>query len=142
MDPIQFPTLYLAGPLFSEADRRYNLHLKETLERAGFRVYLPQLAGETAPHRSPEEDRALFLRHRNALDESDMVVANCDGPDTDSGTAWEMGYAVARGKPVFALRTDHRYLDDHRRINLMLAESARLATSLEELLRVLSSGRN
>lgn len=34
------------------------------------------------------------------------AFAVLDGVDVDSGTAWEIGYAYARGKPIIGLRTD------------------------------------
>ena len=36
-----------------------------------------------------------------------FVVANTDGPDPDSGTSWECGYAY-RKKPVILFPTDFR----------------------------------
>jgi nucleoside 2-deoxyribosyltransferase len=32
--------IYLDGPLFSEAERRFNHRLTSTLEEAGFRVFM------------------------------------------------------------------------------------------------------
>ncbi len=34
--------IYLAGPLFSEAERSFNDRLTQRLEKQGFRVFLPQ----------------------------------------------------------------------------------------------------
>ena len=61
-----------------------------------------------------------------ALDWADMVVACMDGPDPDSGTAWECGYAYAKGKPIVCFRTDFRISGDTKGApyNLMLTESA------------------
>jgi len=61
-----------------------------------------------------------------ALDWADMVVACMDGPDPDSGTAWECGYAFAMGKPIVCYRTDFRISGDTAGApyNLMLTESA------------------
>jgi nucleoside 2-deoxyribosyltransferase len=61
-----------------------------------------------------------------AIDWADMVVACMDGPDPDSGTAWECGYAYAKGKPVICYRTDFRITGDTEGApyNLMLSESA------------------
>ena len=42
------------------------------------------------------------------LDWSEAVVAVMDGSDPDSGTAWERGYAYARGKPIITFRSDFR----------------------------------
>jgi nucleoside 2-deoxyribosyltransferase len=55
-----------------------------------------------------------------------MVVACMDGADPDSGTAWECGYAYAKGKPIVCYRTDFRISGDTAGApyNLMLSESA------------------
>jgi nucleoside 2-deoxyribosyltransferase len=37
--------VYLAGPLFAGAERRFNLELTEKLGALGFRVFLPQRNG-------------------------------------------------------------------------------------------------
>ncbi len=129
--------IYLAAPLFTEAELRYNRYLRDLLVQAGCQVYLPQEQGEEARHRSEAEDRMIFKRHLKALQESEIVVAVCDGPDADSGTAWEMGYACALGKHGIALRTDPRRLDARRRINLMLEQSFVLVDSAEQLVPAL-----
>jgi nucleoside 2-deoxyribosyltransferase len=67
------------------------------------------------------------------------VVGIIDGADADSGTAWEMGYAAAQGKPVYALRTDFRKVGLHEHVNLMLEQSATLVKSRDDLLRALGS---
>lgn len=34
--------LYLAGPLFSEAERQYNIRLREMMGEHGYELFLPQ----------------------------------------------------------------------------------------------------
>ena len=76
----------------------------------------------------PETQHAIgfpsfgFTRSRltGALDNCKVVVAVLDGPDADSGTSVEMGYARGRGKRVIGVRTDFRSSKDHG-LNLMLA---------------------
>ena len=46
--------IYLAGPLFSEAERRFNLELTHRLEAMGFDVFLPQRDG--VEHDGPPYD--------------------------------------------------------------------------------------
>ena len=41
------------------------------------------------------------------IDWADGLVAIVDGPDPDSGTSWEVGYAF-RKKPIVMVRTDFR----------------------------------
>ena len=117
--------IYLAGPLFSIAEQTLNGELARFLESRGFEVWLPQ---EHEPRRKKGEAaaKAIFRMDVEALDRADMVVACMDGPDPDSGTAWECGYAYAKGKPIVCYRTDFRISGDTEGApyNLMLSESA------------------
>jgi nucleoside 2-deoxyribosyltransferase len=131
--------IYLAAPLFSEAERNYNLVLHDLLEAHLFDVYLPQEVGDTSHARCREENGAIFAQHLRTLQDIDIVVAVIDGADADSGTSWEMGYAYALGKKIVALRTDFRIAGHHERVNLMLEESARVVTAKEDLPRALGS---
>ena len=113
--------LYLAGSLFSLAEQGFNADLARFLETEGFDVWLPQ---EHEPR--AKTARAIFEMDVAAIDAADMVVACMDGPDPDSGTAWECGYAFAKGKPIVCYRTDFRVSGDTEGApyNLMLTESA------------------
>jgi nucleoside 2-deoxyribosyltransferase len=64
------------------------------------------------------------------------VVAVLDGAQVDDGTAWELGWAHARGIPIFGLRTDRRTAQQpDEPVNLMIFESLRrLVTSSDDLL--------
>ena len=57
----------------------------------------------------------------------------------DDGTAWEIGWAHARGIPVYGLRTDQRLSQQpDEPVNLMIFVSLRhLCASIEELLAAL-----
>lgn len=67
-------------------------------------------------------------------------MAVCDGAQVDDGTAWEIGWAHARGIPVWGLRTDRRVSQQpDEPVNLMILESLRrLCTSVDELLAALA----
>ena len=131
--------VYLAAPLFSEAERVFNTSVARLLRTHLFDVHLPQEAGDDSDTRDIQEQERLFLFNKTALENSDFIVAIIDGADADSGTAWEMGYAFALGKPVIALRTDFRRVGHHEYVNLMLEQSAKVVVSTEELLRALQS---
>ena len=53
---------------------------------------------------------------------ADLVLAILDGSDVDSGTAAEIGFAFALGKPIYGLRGDLRWSGDNlgTRINLQV----------------------
>lgn len=134
--------IYLAGPLFSRAELEYNLKLKDMLLNNGFSVFLPQEEAEdSAPGRENQNQECIFMKCTEGVDASDLVVAVLDGVDVDSGTAWEIGYAYAKGKPVIGLRTDFRELADGI-VNLMVEMSiVSLARDEEELLKMLEKFR-
>jgi nucleoside 2-deoxyribosyltransferase len=119
-------TIYLAGPLFTHAERVWNAELARRLRDRGYRVILPQEAdAEVAAGAGQSVGRALYQNSVTALEECDAVVAFLDGSDPDSGTAWECGYATKLGRPVIGVRTDLRNAGDEAQepINLMLSQS-------------------
>jgi nucleoside 2-deoxyribosyltransferase len=113
--------LYLAGPLFTDAERAFNAALAARLEGAGHRVFLPQRDSPQARGRGYAA--RIFKADRAGLEAAEAVVAVCDGALVDDGTAWEIGYACARGIPVIGLRTDVRIAGREERFNLMVQES-------------------
>ena len=121
-------TIYLAGPLFTAAERAFNRRLGDLLVQRGYEVWLPQ---EHEP--ASRAARDIFLTDVEGLDSSDVVVANMDGPDPDSGTCWECGYAYKK-KPIIVYRTDFRKPGDTKTspYNLMLNESADEVVDLSE----------
>ena len=70
-----------------------------------------------------EVNARVGRRNAEFLDRCDGVLAVLDGADVDSGTAAEIGYAMARGKPVVGLRTDLRPGGDNQAtpVNLQVA---------------------
>jgi nucleoside 2-deoxyribosyltransferase len=129
--------LYLAAPLFSAAERKYNQYLAELLRNNLFEVYLPQDTGDDSHTRDTGAHQVIFKQNLAALEATDTIVAVIEGADADSGTSWEMGYAYARGIPVISIRTDFRMAGHHEHVNLMLEQSSAMVHSEEELLALL-----
>jgi nucleoside 2-deoxyribosyltransferase len=93
--------LYLAGPLFSAAERAWNEELAAALRNGGHEVFLPQ------DNESGLDAARIFSTDVGGIDRADALVAIMDGPDPDAGTAWEVGYAYGK-KPIVLVRTDFR----------------------------------
>ena len=116
--------LYLAGPLFTGAERSWNAELSAELRGGGHEVFLPQ---EQEPGMDPA---GIFSTDVAGIDWADALVAIVDGPDPDSGTAWECGYAFGK-KPIVVVRTDFRHqASGGASYNAMLAESATVRLAL------------
>lgn len=133
-------TIYLAAPLFSEAEQEFNRKLRDQITERGFSVFLPQEdSNDTTDMRHEEKQSYIFQQNLDAIDNSDIIVAILDGgSDVDSGTAWELGYAFANKKPVLALKTDFRTLGSEGIVNLMIEVSAdSLTTDISGLMDAL-----
>ena len=111
-------SIYLAAPLFTQAEVAFNQSLADQLMAAGYSIYLPQqqCAGTTDP-------RELFNICIRGLDAASMVLVILDGTDADSGSCFEVGYAFAKNVPIVGLRTDFRGSGEHMGVNLMLSNS-------------------
>jgi nucleoside 2-deoxyribosyltransferase len=110
--------IYLAGPLFTQGERDFNLSLADRLIESERQVFLPQQACAEL------EGEAIYKTCLAGLRSAAIVVAILDGADADSGTCWECGYATSRDLPIIAVRTDFRVSGDTGGFNAMLYYSA------------------
>lgn len=97
--------IYLAGPdVFRPGAAEHGRGLVALCAAHGFAGVFPLDASLQGDPRPPRELAAEIYRRNIAhLDGCDAVIANLDffrGLEPDSGTCFEVGYAVARGKPV------------------------------------------
>jgi nucleoside 2-deoxyribosyltransferase len=117
--------LYFAGPLFTTPERVWNAEVTAALRAAGHEVFLPQ-------EQEPGKDGpGIFRTDVGGIDWADGLVAIMDGPDPDSGTSWEVGYAYGTGKPSVLVRTDVRALAGNAgEYNPMLAQAATIRLDL------------
>jgi nucleoside 2-deoxyribosyltransferase len=152
--------VYVASPLgFNEPGRHWAAEvLHPALAAAGWTVLDPWVdetgavaatmalpAGPDRLEALREMSRTIGARNRRLLAEADTVLAVLDGPDVDSGTAAEVGWAAASGLPVIGLRTDFR-LAEHEAapVNLqvadfILASGGALVTTLAAALAALDT---
>lgn len=105
------PRVYLAGfDVFRVDAREHGARLKALCTEHGLTGVFP--LDHEAPPELPPQRRAQWIYRANldAIRHADIVMANLDdfrGPgEADSGTAFEVGFAVALGKPVWAYCND------------------------------------
>jgi len=87
-------------------------------------VILPQHDAEPMlKGQKPFDPQFLFQNNLDSIERATVLVAILDGPDADSGTCWECGYAFRMGRPIVGLRTDIRSGGDDPKapLNLMLS---------------------
>jgi nucleoside 2-deoxyribosyltransferase len=106
---MKYPTIYLAGPLFTLAERTHNLKLEKMLRLLGHQVILPQKrAVDFVTPQGVNLKQMVLDCAEQASNSDNILVANLDGPDTDSGTAVEYGLAIRATGRAIVYRTDIR----------------------------------
>lgn len=101
--------IYLAGPdVFRPDVCEWADSVRELCRRYGFEPLLPVDHEETAPEK-------IFQANIDLIRKAQVVAANLDpfrGPEPDSGTAFELGYALALGKRICGYVTHLETLAD------------------------------
>jgi nucleoside 2-deoxyribosyltransferase len=139
--------VYLAGPLFSQAERAFLASCAQTLREAGFSCFVPH-EQEARIHPFTAQ-KVLELDLDEGLAQANAVVAWVDGPTVDDGTACEIGIffgLMQRGEPwrkgLLGLATDDRLRRrnaslEHGGLNLFVAgvieRAGGLCWSLDEV---------
>jgi nucleoside 2-deoxyribosyltransferase len=105
--------LYLAGPEVFLPDPLQCARTKQEIcQRYGFIGLFPWDSGLDLAHLSPYDMGLAIYRSNLALmNDCQLMVANMTpfrGASMDVGTAFEMGYMAAQGKPVFGYSNDGR----------------------------------
>lgn len=124
--------IYFAGPLFSQAERAFNVCLTEKLENFGFQVFLPQRDGielteDLFKELSDQElSKKIFKIDRDQILKADVFLMMLDGRGQDEGTCVELGIAYENKhinnseKLLIGFLTDMRVFAEKFRLNAML----------------------
>jgi len=125
-------SIYLAGPDVFEPDAAaQGEKLKALCAEFGFKGLFPldnTVAPQAHPHQTAEAIRRANL---DLIRHADIVMANLNpfrGFEPDSGTVYEVGFAEALGKPVFAYAADRRHMLERLRDHQQLGADALYCT--------------
>ncbi len=151
--------VYLASPLgFSEATWAYMEQLEQAIKGAGhdlinpFRLFGPEVFISMSKMKDEKGRKAALVKLNNqvagvnaeSIKQCEILVAVLDGPDVDSGTASEVGYAYGLGKKIIGLRSDIRHAGENEACMVDLQveyfihnSGGEIVRSLEELMDAL-----
>lgn len=144
--------VYLAGPDVYRPDAKEHFNkMKATLALAGHEGLAP-LDNEVDLNHALASSK-IYQANIQMIKRADVVLANISpfrGPSLDPGTAFEIGYAVALGKPVIVytdnfsqyksrVPTDGYLVEDFSLIdNLMIVHGSQLcASTFEEAIELM-----
>ena len=133
-------TIYIAAPLFSDAELEFNKKLNDFLINLGFNTFFPQKDGYLLSElidSGLEKNAAIqkiFEKDVEEIKTCDIVVFVIDGRVPDEGACVEIGLAYAYNRDCFGLKTDSRSLIDKLDNPLITgALKGRIAKSFSEL---------
>ncbi|MGE4370521.1 MAG: nucleoside 2-deoxyribosyltransferase [Burkholderiaceae bacterium] len=108
------PSIYLAGfDVFRPDAKAWGETLKMLCAKYGFEGLFPLDNEAPASLSGAALARWIYEANVQLIRRADIVMANVNpfrGAEPDSGTVFEVGYAVALGKPVWAYTEENRSL--------------------------------
>jgi nucleoside 2-deoxyribosyltransferase len=109
--------IYLAGPdVFLPDPLKIAEAKKKICAKYGFMGIFPLDNVLDLSNLSPfEAGVRIYQNNTKLMDNCDLIVANMTpfrSPSMDVGTAFELGYMAAQGKPIFAYTNDDRLYSD------------------------------
>lgn len=121
----QGKNIYFACPMFSQADKNFNLEIVKILEEHGYHVFLPQRDGIEAAQlegKSEEElTKMIFALDASEVRKADILFMNMDGRVPDEGACVELGMAYALGKRCYGFKTDTHSVEFGLDVNPMVS---------------------
>ena len=131
---------YIAGPLFNDAEKAFNLKVNALIQSLGIQTYLPQRDGGESIRmiregQPPERvRRRLFELDVSEVRACDLFICILDGRVPDEGTCVELGMAYILEKKCIGYQTDsRRFALDYNNLMIENALNGGLALSLDEL---------
>jgi len=122
---------YIASPLCQEEERVFAEELDFLCKDLGLDTFLPHRDAGLWKEGKPFED--IARDDLKGFEDCDLVVANLNGFNIGAGTAWEMGYAHAKGIKVIGLKSDRKIEDSVEEMSAIILGITKIVTSTEEL---------
>lgn len=101
--------IYLASPFFKESETPIYDKVIKNLRERGHDVFVPRehIVPNGWEMSNPDWGKAVFALDLEGLNNAETVVVLDWGMYADCGTAWECGYAYAKGKNVIVVSCDN-----------------------------------
>ena len=105
--------VYIASDMFSTYRKGLINKMASCLRRMGREVYVPHEHDIEGGWNMPNKEwgKRVFEEDVKALDWCDTVIYFCEGMIGDIGSAWECGYAYAKGKKIYNIMLNNETND-------------------------------
>ena len=116
--------VYIAGKLWDIKDRSKVEEIDKICKDLGMETFLPHR--DAGIYDEGMDPLPIFKKDRDMIDWCDFMVALLDWQGISSGTAWELGYAHAKNKPIIGIVEDKKSLNKKYRICVMCFNSVKI----------------
>jgi len=124
--------IYIAGKLCTKEELKFLEKITKLVEDLGFETFLPHR--DVGLAKGIEDVEKIF---KGDIDEGfkdiDLIIGVLDGLHVGAGTAWELGYAYAKGIPCIGIKTDESVEDALEYLSSILIYSMDIVDSLDKL---------
>lgn len=128
----EYMKVYIAGKLGTEGEKQILEQIDSLCKKHGLKTFLPHR--DVGIAQSIEDVDAIFEGDiTEGFKNVSLVIASLDGLHVGSGTAWELGYAYAKGIPAIGIKTDESVAEGLPYLSALLIGSMEIVRSFEEL---------
>lgn len=132
--------IYIAGKLCSDSERQSLEKIAKICEDLGFQTFLPHR--DVGLAKDIKDVEKIFEGDiKQGFKDCKLVIALLDGLHVGAGTAWELGYAYAKGIPAIGIKTDEDIKEALDYLSSILIGSMKIVRSFEELEKELEKRR-
>lgn len=124
--------IYIAGKIGSASERDVLEKIDKLCSSLGLETFLPHRDAGFAKN-IKDAGRIFNLDIVEGFKEVDLVIASLDGLHVGAGTAWELGYAYAKGIPSIGIKTDESIENGFEYLSSILISSMPIVSSFDEL---------
>ena len=123
--------VYIAGKIGTESELEMLERVDRLCKSFGFSTFLPHRDVGIAKG-IEDADRIFKGDIIEGFKDIKLVIAVLDGLHVGAGTAWELGYAYAKGIPAIGLKTDESKEEALEYLSSILIGSMPIVSSFEE----------
>jgi nucleoside 2-deoxyribosyltransferase len=128
--------VYIAGKIWEKSEIEQLEKVDKLCRDLGFDTFLPHR--DVGFAKGIEDVNKIFKGDiKDGFKDIKLVVALLDGLYVGAGTAWELGYAYAKGIPSIGLKTDASINESLDELSAILIGSMKIVSSMDELKREL-----
>ncbi len=124
--------VYIAGKLWTDAEKAQLEAIDKLCKRLALQTFLPHR--DVGFAQGVKDAERIFRGDiTDGFKDVVLIIASLDGLHVGAGTAWELGYAYAKGIPAIGLKTDESPADAFEYLSSILIASMPIVSSIDEL---------